>query len=213
MNQYSVGATLAHPASLPEPAQTDSRLAPLASQCGVQLRVVPRSKAKYDRSGAFLGYETLPGHDATVRGDQDALARLRSKVERSLAPTPTDDIEVWLAELSVIAPSRQHDPLTDELRMTAYSSRLATYPADVVRHVLLGQVWRFWPSWAELHEACEAAVSPRRAMLAAIVTTQAKPPALMPEADPAPEDAAEVAARRARISAVVADFLGKREVS
>ena len=143
----------------------------------MQLRAVRRSRARYDqRTGAFLGYETLPGHDGVARGDPAGLRRMQAEVQRALGPTAIEVIEPWLAELSLIAPARQHDPMTDELRMSAYSSRLAEYPPDVVRHVLLVMVWRFWPSWAELHEACEAAVSPRRAMLLALdaATLQAR---------------------------------------
>lgn len=170
-------------------------------------------RAKYDR-GAFVGYEDLPGHSATAQGDRDGLRQARAQVEKALTSCPAERIEPWLAELSVIAPARQHDPMTDELRMTAYSSRLAAYPADVVCHVLLAEVWRFWPSWAELHEACEAATSPRRAMRDAIsaelerqsLAAQSDRPSLPTES---PEDAA---ARRARANDVVAEFVSKRRI-
>jgi len=85
-------------------------------------------------------------------------------------------------------PRRQNDELTERLTLAAYSSRLADYPADVVREALLGHVWRFWPSWYELHKFCEGLTAPRRQMLASLrkrivssTTEDAPGPRISPE--------------------------------
>jgi hypothetical protein len=61
----------------------------------------------------------------------------------------------WLVELSLITARRQDDAETEALRIVAYSSRLAAYPADVAHEVLLVRRWQWWPSWAELADACD----------------------------------------------------------
>jgi hypothetical protein len=86
-----------------------------------------------------------------------------------MSPAETRDIEGWLAELSVIVARRPGDDFSEELRLTAYASRLRDYPADVVREALLSRTWKFWPTWEELKIACEALVAPRRLMIAALV--------------------------------------------
>src|SRR5690606_28314230 len=89
--------------------------------------------------------------------------------------TPTDDqVEEWIAELSLIAPKRFDGEGNEMLRLRAYVSRLRDYPADVVREALLSRVWRFFPSWAELSEACDELVSHRRAVRAELDRAEAK---------------------------------------
>jgi hypothetical protein len=83
-------------------------------------------------------------------------------------PASFRQIECWLAELSVLCASRQREPVENALMITAYSSRLASYPADVVYDALLRKTWKWWPTWEELHKHCEAAASPRRCMIAAL---------------------------------------------
>lgn len=89
-------------------------------------------------------------------------------LEKLLTPAPPEQIEAWLAELSVIAPKRASDAFEESLRLTAYTSRLGAYPADVARYATIVRRWQFWPSWAELEAACEEAVRPRLQMIAAL---------------------------------------------
>lgn len=91
-----------------------------------------------------------------------------------LCPVPADVIEKWLAELSVLSPKRAQDDFTMELMMTAYTSRLRQYPADIVRYALLDHAWRFFPSWAELREVCDRLAQPRNALLAAYQSAEAR---------------------------------------
>lgn len=85
-----------------------------------------------------------------------------------MTPAPVRMIEGWLSELSVIVARRTGDEFSEELRLTAYTSRLMAYPADVVRETLLVRTWKFWPTWMELQEECERLSAPRRHMLAAL---------------------------------------------
>lgn len=86
-------------------------------------------------------------------------------------------IEDWLAELSVISASRRRDEMESGLMLNAYASRLAEYPADIVRDALLVKPWKWWPTWDELRTYCEAKASPRRHMIAALQQPQ-------PDAEP-----------------------------
>lgn len=168
-------------------------------------------KAKYN-DGVFVGYHDTGGFTSSARGlTHDLESVLRSIVRPALIPANAAQIEPWLAELSVIAPSRAADPATDELRMTAYATRLSAYPPDVVHAALLGTTWRFFPSWAELEDACEQAVAPRRAMEAEIerriIEDGRKEHG--DQAEPVSKRDAEDAASRARVQAMVADFTGR----
>jgi hypothetical protein len=96
----------------------------------------------------------------------------------------------------VLVVRKGDDDFGDELRLTAYAGRLARYPADVVRHVLLDMSYKFWPAWQELEAKCNELSSNRRAMIAALSTPPPKPePERRP---PTPEE-------RARIVAFVAE--------
>lgn len=85
-----------------------------------------------------------------------------AELQHFMAPAPPRAVERWLVELSLITSRRQDDTDTEALRLAAYSDRLAAYPADVVREVLLVMVWRWWPSWAELKPECDKLAGPRR---------------------------------------------------
>ena len=92
------------------------------------------------REPRLLGY--------TVHGE--VTEELADRLEGFLAPAEPRQIEQWLAELSVISAKRVDDDFSEELRLTAYTRRLLDYPADMVRHVLLVERWRFFPTWQEL---------------------------------------------------------------
>lgn len=85
-----------------------------------------------------------------------------------MTPPTRDQAEGWIAELSVITARRQDDEQTEALRLAAYASRLADYPADIVRHALLGKRWKFFPAWADLADACDELLVQRRRMMTAL---------------------------------------------
>ena len=109
-----------------------------------------------------------PARRLNVRGvagtmaDREGMAR---SLEPFLTPAPSRQVEEWLAELSVITKRRQDDEFTETLRIRAYSSRLAEFPADVVKDALLRHPWTFFPAWAEVEDVCKRLVAPRLAMI------------------------------------------------
>jgi len=148
------------------PKAVNNSLASLAQQCGVELRVSRDMEAKYDKHGAFLGYEPNGKTLAVVNGTPEAIEAMQARMEGAFAAPSDDQVELWLAELDQIAPRRASSTADDDLRMNAYLSRLVAYPADVVREALLQHRWRFFPSWAELADVCDELVAHRRAVRA-----------------------------------------------
>ncbi len=163
-----------------------------ASSHGVGLRVKYEGRYPTGPNGERLGsYVVAVGCDVSEAGDREsALADLRN----FMTPAPMRQIEGWLAELSVLVAKRQGDEMEEGLRVTAYASRLARYPADVARAVTVGASYKFWPTWDELEKRCEALTSPRRQMIAAL------------ERGPAPKDPEyrdPTAEEKARIQALI----------
>lgn len=157
-----------------------------ASQHGVGLRVKYEGRYPEGRPA----YWVAAGCEVSPDGDHSAaLADLRN----FMTPAPMRDIEAWLAVLSVTVAKRRDDEFTEELRLSTYASRLAKYPADVVRNVT-GQTYGFWPTWEEMEKRCEALAGPRQAMIAALE----RGPALA-----APEYRAPTDDEKARIQALV----------
>jgi hypothetical protein len=113
-------------------------------------------------------------------------------LEKMKTPAPKSEIEVWLAELSVIVRRRPDDEFAENLRIAAYASRLAQFPADVARAALLTHTWEFWPSWAELQKVCAALVAPRDAIISAV--SRFKPQEEEPRELPSLERRAEMVA-------------------
>lgn len=92
-------------------------------------------------------------------------------------------IEAWLAELSVITAKRQDDDMTESLRLRVYTERLVPYPADIVRHALLGVTWHFWPTWDALKRYCDKQNEERQALVRALDRPGAYPSEQMAESE------------------------------
>lgn len=164
-----------------------------ARQHGVGLLV------KYDyRFPSGPNGERLPSYRVAtgcdIHGNLGAKSAAAADIEKFLTPADQRQIEEWLAELSVLTAGRRRDEMEGELMLTAYASRLAQYPADVVHHVLLKLSWQFWPTWAELQARCEAMTGPRLHMLAALRA---------PDPEPEREYVNPTDEERARIAALV----------
>lgn len=156
------------------PAEVDSAAVSRASSRGVELKVKTDAKAVYDDNGNMVDYITFArGCDAI--GDDGAKAVVAVDLENFCTPAPIEAIEGWLAELSVIVARRGDDEFGDSLRLTAYSSRLGKYPADVAKAALLDKSWKWWPTWSELEAECERLFSPRKQMVAALDREPPKP--------------------------------------
>lgn len=97
----------------------------------------------------------------------DAVARV---VDGLLEPAPADMAATKLAELRAVTVHRARDGIDVELLATAYTQRLARYPADVVAAAC--DAWadreEFWPSWAELKAECDKRMRGRLALKRAL---------------------------------------------
>jgi len=167
---------------------TNNQLRLQASSHGVVLSSGKRLVGRHDQYGACIGSDLVPDV-IRASGTPEQRQAVADAIAETMQPAPNDTIEEWIAELSVIAPSRADDEMTGMLRLEAYRRRLAGYPADIVRQVLFGRTWRFFPSWFELEEQLEPLVRERDAMRAACLRTEQRP---------APQDQPErVSAQRA----------------
>jgi len=148
------------------PADADKAAVSRASSHGVGLRVRTSNRFPTGPNGEYLqSYAVAVGCDVSPDGDHEAaLADLRN----FMTPAPIRQIEAWLAELSVTVAKRQDDAMADELRVSVYSSRLARFPADVAKAVLLETSYKFWPTWDEVEKRAKALTGPRAAMIAAL---------------------------------------------
>jgi hypothetical protein len=148
-----------------------------ASQHNVALRMRTEWRYPQDRPS----YEVLV--QCQMDGPAENKAALVADLERLMTPAPIREIEGWLAELSVIVARRPQEEVDEAVRLTAYSSRLAQYPADVARHVLLEMRWKFWPTWEELASAADGLTSTRKVMIAAAEGMTSRPSEAYTERD------------------------------
>ena len=191
------------------PQQVEAQLVSLAQSLGLKLHADTRLAASYDKSGAFLGSSVVP-NGWVAEGPVEALEDMAGRIEASLVPAPVETVEIWLAELSCITARRADSEADADLRLAAYRSRLMEYPADVVRAALLNRRWHWWPTWAELADACDDLMGPRKAMAEAV--DRARWEAMRASSLPAPgqhsETPDEASARRRRMATAMHDVLG-----
>lgn len=149
------------------PQDVDQTLASQASSRSVSLKAIYESRYPTGPHGERLpSVSMIVGYE--VGGSPEMLADVAARVERAMTAAPASIIAKWLAILSVRVNRRTEDLLTERLRLEDTIRNLSAYPADVVHEALLGQVWKFWPTWYELHKICEHLTLPRRRMLAAL---------------------------------------------
>ena len=145
-----------------------------ASSHGVDLEVKFEGRFPQGQNGERLpSYQVAVG--CNIHGDDEARKAALADLRNFMATPLKRQIEDWLAELSVIVAKRRDGEFDEALRLEAYSSRLAQYPADVVKYVVLEHRWQFWPTWAEMQKICEAKTGPRKHMIFALSQT-APPP-------------------------------------
>lgn len=181
------------------PEDVDKAAVSRASRHGVELRVRYEGRYPSGPNGEILpSYSLAVGCE--IGGTPEARAAALADLERMMTPAPKRDIEGWLAELSVIVAKRAEDEFAERMRLQAYTSRLADYPADVARAATLSTSWKFWPAWAELEARCNRLAAPRRNMIAALRRGPAS------DAERPPVTAEE----RARAGALLAEFMRGR---
>ncbi|MBB5220581.1 hypothetical protein HNP73_000502 [Amaricoccus macauensis] len=140
----------------------------------------------------------------------DERKRALRQVQAFMTSAPEEALEDWLAELSVIVARRPEEDVTEALRLRAYVTRLQSYPADVAKYVLLDKVWRFWPTWAELKDACDELVATR--LMFARVLGELAPPSLPPAPPPLTnEERAEQARLRAENREIIKTLIRQWE--
>ena len=188
-NSERVAAWLAKQA----PSDMDAAAVSRASSHGVTLKVKLDGGAVYDANGNMIDFRTY-AVGAVAIGSPEAKQAALDDLRNFMAPAPIRQIEFWLAELSVIVARRGDDEFGEELRVSAYSSRLSRYPADIARHALLGVRHKFWPAWSELETVCDKLASHRQQMIAALER---------PPAQPEPERRPPTEAERERIQAMI----------
>jgi hypothetical protein len=89
------------------------------------------------------------------------LSKARDVVRAAMAPASNADMELWIAELSLITAKRNTSDAAAELLLTAYTTRLANYPGDIVRETLQTWAGKWFPTWGELKEILDARVAER----------------------------------------------------
>lgn len=150
-------------------------------------------------NGEYLpSYAVAVGCDLNAGGDRAAAL---ADMQNFLTPAPVRHIEGWLVELSAITAGRGRDGFDAEVMLSAYSARLSQYPADVVRHVLLKQAWKWFPTWADLEKMCNAMTGPRKHIIRAL---EQPPPA------PEPVRREPTAEEKARVQALVDELFPMR---
>lgn len=175
------------------PADMDKAAVSRALSHNVELAIRLEGRYPTGPNGEHLpSYTVAVGCD--IRGSTQDRERAKADLVKFQTPAPVRAIEDWLAELSVITASRSREHVEAALMVNAYASRLATYPADVVRYALLSKTWKWWPTWDELEKVCEAKAGPRRHMIAALST---------PEPDPEPARRPPTQEERDRVQAMV----------
>lgn len=171
----------------------------LAQRSPIEVDKALRLQASRLGVGLTVRYDGATPTRCDAQGSLTQLDAVKLMIRRAMQHAEPSQIEGWLAELSVIAPSRKEDGFTAELKLAAYTGRLGAYPADVVRAALLSHRWPFWPSWAELAAVCDRLVTPRLVMLAAKVPD----PEIVP-VEPRNPDA---------IAAIVASFVTAKRMT
>lgn len=151
-----------------DPVDMDKKAASLARSCGVGLRVEYKTIFKDGRQ-----FDSAKG--CIINGTDEQRQEALQKLLVFQTPPPKETIEEWLAELSVITAGRGESGMAAELQLSVYSSRLAKFPADVVRYALLKHPWKWFPAWADLESICNAKAAPRRHMIDELRKPQPKP--------------------------------------
>lgn len=96
----------------------------------------------------------------TIDSSADVSQALKAAQE-SLLPASSEQIEGWLAELSVKTARRKESGAGAELALSVYTSSLRGYPADAVRHVLTAYRGQWFPTWGELADKLDELTEPR----------------------------------------------------
>lgn len=135
---------------------------------GVNMSVKTELKFPGSSNGVTAWREQVVGMETTLSPSAD-IAKASAVIEESLLPAPIHKIEHWLAEVAAITARRTETSFEAEIALSAYTSRLAGYPGDIVRDTLLGWGGKWFPTWSELKEIMDERTAPRMALKNALI--------------------------------------------
>ncbi|MBX2835048.1 MAG: hypothetical protein KTR28_08780 [Micavibrio sp.] len=104
-----------------------------------------------------------------VDGDAKDIIEVAKRVEKTMLCARPEKIEGWLVELDAITARRGISEFSTAVMLTAYTTRLQEYPADIARHVLFSCRWKFFPTWDELREKADTLKAARQAKINALL--------------------------------------------
>lgn len=123
------------------------------------------------QSGLSVGTVKCPtqGQRMTLTCSDTATAKAAAEValravNASLTPTPANKVAQMIAALSSITARRKSDDLESDLAMEIMVGRLSQYPIDALKHVMLRQRHKFFPTLAELEGALDEVTATRRGL-------------------------------------------------
>ncbi|MEL6678123.1 MAG: hypothetical protein AAFQ51_05405, partial [Pseudomonadota bacterium] len=80
-----------------------------------------------------------------------ALERAQEVAQAVLCPATVDDVEMWLAEMSVRCKAQKVSDDHEDLRLMTYVKELRLHPADCVKAVLTNvRLFEWFPALKEL---------------------------------------------------------------
>ena len=133
-----------------------SKMQQYGVQCSVKMETV--FPTREDGDTTFRQRPTSLTLNIDSSADLDAALKVANE---SLAPASVQQIEEWLAELSVKTARRKASEMGAELALSVYTSSLRGYPADAVRHVLSSYRGQWFPTWGELADRLDELTEPR----------------------------------------------------
>lgn len=122
------------------------------------------------------GYESTRITDVKVRpgADPQYVSQCLGQLENLCAPAGPKFAAQKLAELRALTAHRARGDVDAEVMATAYTARLAEYPADVVAAAC--DSWananQFWPAWADLKDACDRKMKGRKQLRDALAAAR-----------------------------------------
>ncbi|NOD75951.1 hypothetical protein GS639_07205 [Ruegeria sp. HKCCD4332] len=133
-------------------------------------------EGRYPRgqNGESLGSFSV-ATSCTAVGTNEKRAKAKQDLLKFLTPACQEQIEEWIAELSVITAGPGRNGFEAELMVSAYARRLLEFPADVVHYVLVTKSWKWFPTWNELEQVCKIKSSPRLLMMQELSRQQPDP--------------------------------------
>lgn len=128
----------------------------------------------FQKDGQF---ERTEISDVKVRDGHSIPQATLNMLEKICAPCGPTYAAQRLGELRLLTASRERNEKDTELMALAYTDRLADYPADVVLGACnsWANAERFWPTWADLKDACDRRMRGRKQLRDALRRAKAIP--------------------------------------